>query len=707
MTSTISSINKKNSFLGLCKWSFFRCVPLFVVYCCVLALVLPMFIFITIADENYSYANEVFSTVVPAVEVVFVVCFGVSLFKDFHDKRSVDLYMAFPVKKVTMFAARYVSGLVMLIVPLLIFTLLSGAVTQCFPTVIFDAEESYGLITPYTPYILSHCGVMTVSVISAYSMLTVVALLCGTVLSTVISYGIVNVLYPVFLIAMETLFVSTIPGFEYVSNNGINPVDGLFYVILSPNLSLILSGTVIQTETDYYSTAYNYNYDVTLGSYLVFHLIFIAVMIGAGCLIAKRRKNENVQNSFINPIIKSVVTVFIVVASAILTGWIFKEMFYSSIQNNEIKATPVFLIGCIIGGTLAFLIFTFLYNKGVRGFVKSLPVLGVSLGVVFVSVLLIVTGFFGRDTYVPDESKIESVAVVNGYMDCDLCNQLSMKEYFKNGKSSQEYEYMNCEYYYDENDIAQVMDYQIKDKEVIAKTVQLHKLLIENVKAEHGWFYDIGSANITVDAEYIYDEITGESYRKPDDFSTSIQIQYKLKNGKIINRFYQSKYTEGNQITALENEIMSTDVYKETCFAFVKSGEKHLAYIDTQHLENHFATYDGQDHGIVIQDRDKMKQLYNAFITDFMNDKNVMETILHRQKINTQRFTEGNVSPTEDIVIGISFEQKKIKSNDEDIYADFYEKFWHITQTYTNTLKLQKEYSNGKVFSGESMYISR
>ena len=259
MTSTISSIktSKKNTFWGLVKWSFFSSVPLFVVYCCILALVLPVTVFSAMADENYFYANDVFDELIPFVVMIFMLFFGIMMSKELHNKRSIDLYASFPVKKVTMFLARYVAGLIMLLIPLLFFTFLAGLVPNMFPDSLsasyeiweYDNESSYyNIVRPYLPYVMKKCLLMFLSVISAYSMFWVTALLCGTILSTVISYGLVNVLYPLLIFLVVNQFVNTIPGFQYASDDGLNLINKMVITALSPNLMLIMSGKVITSE---------------------------------------------------------------------------------------------------------------------------------------------------------------------------------------------------------------------------------------------------------------------------------------------------------------------------------------------------------------------------------------------------------------------------------------------------------------------------
>ena len=722
MTSTISSVkaNKKNTFLGLVKWSFFSSIPLFVVYCCILALVLPIFIFSAMAEGSYSYANDVFSGFMPVIETIFLIFFGIMMFKDFHNKRSVDLYASFPVKKVTMFLARYVAGLLMLLIPLLLFTFISGLIPNMFPEpthdIIYDVEEywDYYVIQPYLPYLLKKCLVMFLSVISSYSMFAVTALLCGTVLSTLISYGIVNVLYPVIVMLMAVIFVNTIPGFQYAGSDGFNLVNGLFVTGLSPNGLLILSGNI-----SYEVAEPNYYGEITISflPYLIFNLIFIVLMVVAGCFIARKRKNENVQNSFINRISKSIITVFIVTVSAVIGGTIFRTMFWQSIKDKTVNATVIFILGSLIGAIISFVIFTFVYNKGVRGFFKEIPVLCISMGIVVVTVLIIITGCFGADSYIPAEDKIDSVAIVTEYFNANLYQQERYQQYYtKSKKVTDDNSFANI--YFDAENHIQLMDYHIYDKTIIEKTRQVHELIIQEIKKQNSPFYMLfGGEEDYRKPEYYYDESLQEYVSKTDGdsvkYTPDIQIQYRLKNGKIIDRNYDEMYCNNDELRKLVNEIISAKVYKQQCYQFVKNGAEHFRSCNISHIIQ--GEYDENTGVEYHSDKEKMTQLYNTFMTEFMNDTDIMGNIIAHKDLTEEtrkyEYTTTDVTEREDdLVLNMTFEQRPItrgKRFDEE-YIPVYDEYWYLSPKYTKTLNLIKQYSHQKIrFSNECLYISK
>ena len=719
MTSTISSIktSKKNTFWGLVKWSFFSSVPLFVVYCCILALVLPVIVFSAMADENYFYANDVFDELIPFVVMIFMLFFGIMMSKELHNKRSIDLYASFPVKKVTMFLARYVAGLIMLLIPLLFFTFLAGLVPNMFPDSLsasyeiweYDNESSYyNIVRPYLPYVMKKCLLMFLSVISAYSMFWVTALLCGTILSTVISYGLVNVLYPLLIFLVVNQFVNTIPGFQYASDDGLNLINKMVITALSPNLMLIMSGKVITSDVQ----ESIFSEGISLASYIIFNIIFTVIMIALGCLIAKKRKNENVQNSFIHRIAKSVVTVFIVTASAIVSGAIFRSMFYQSAREGIVNATVIFILGSIIGAIISFLIFTFLYNKGVRGFFKELPVFGISMGMVMVTILVIITGCFGTDSYIPKTEAIESVAIVNNYASVNLYTQNKYREFYESKDNIPEY--LSCETYFDKDNKVHVMNYHITDKEIIEKTRQLHQIIIDNIKAENRPFYILGNMeNRYYNQEYYDDGVTKKpvpSYVQ----ATDIQIQYRLKNGKLITRNYDRIYCDNKELEKIENEIISSSIYKQTCFSFIKSDVGHLV---SEHITHIFDNVNAKPYGTYIYIEEDLRKMYDTFVKDFMNDKDILGTVRKYENLQEKyRSLDGNgldeiTKSSDDFVLRLTFEQRKRinrnKRYDEENIPTL-EHYWYLPESYHNTLKLITQYCGERIFTpGEYLFISK
>ncbi len=716
MTSTISSINKtnkKNSFFGLVKWSFFSSVPLFVVYCCILALVLPIMIFSAMANEEYSYLDSVFNGIIPVLEVIFVIFFGVILFKDFHNKRSVDLYASFPIKKVTMFMAKYVSGILMLFIPLLVFTFIAGIIPSLFPephAVVdgFEEYNTYSFVQPYLPYIMKECLRVFLGVIAAYSMFTVTALLCGTILSTLISYGIVNILYPVLIMLILELLTKTIPGLPSVEDSGLHMVGLITVTALSPVSLMVIAGQVHISSAEEISMSEPV---LTLSGYILFCVIFTLVMIAAGCWIAKIRKNENVQNSFINRISKSIVTVFIVATSSIVSGTVFKTGFYHSIDEGTVNATVIFLLGSIVGAILSFLIFTFVYNKGVKGFFKEIPVFCISIGIVFVMVLAVITDCFGIGSYVPKTEDIKSVAIVNDYMSVDLYEQNEYYQFYQNIGAGIP-EYVSAEIYYDSDGKAKIMNYHLQDKAVIEKTRQIHQLIIDEVKSKNSPFYTLfGAEERYYETEEYYNG--GDiAYRTPYSKVKDIQIQYILTNGKTVTKNYNKKYCMNDEISKLLNEIMSSDTYKQNCFSFMKHDVQHLTDESIQHIFED-TTYTPEEKGTdFYHDEQKLTELYRTFVQDFMNDKNVLDTITKQNLLYRQSKDSYNeLSEREDdLILRMVFEQKKRTANkkiDEE-YIPTKEEYWYLSSGYINTINLAKKYSNQKISSpNEYVFISR
>ena len=207
MTSTTSSNKQSQGFCGMLKWTLRSMTSLSVVYSVILLVVLPFMLAISLLGNGEGaqnlHNNEAIISMFKSnwrlasiIVNIFVVVISANLFKAFHNRRSTDLVMSLPIKRSTLFLSNFITGLLVIFVPLFVVTLISGLLCGD----ILVCLTYFIAIVPPTLF--------------AYAMYSFLAVCCGTVADTVISYAAINVTYPVLFSVIMNLVYNFSPDYQ-------------------------------------------------------------------------------------------------------------------------------------------------------------------------------------------------------------------------------------------------------------------------------------------------------------------------------------------------------------------------------------------------------------------------------------------------------------------------------------------------------------
>lgn len=493
-------------------------------------------------DENYEIQQLLSSIInnnilITVVTMLFTLFIGITVFGYLHNKRTLDTFASLPLTRRTMFCSRFFAGLIIILAPITLITLANVLIFAGVPKAI--------------ELLLLCYVIMLVCVLASYSLTVFMAVCCGTSIDTGISTIFVVGATPVLIVLISSILNICTPG---ISGNGI--FDGMnlpflgifclspFFLFFSPLTSIHVhqpsgeeiiyyessifgAGTSIETtRTDITEVFYEYDWASVWGV-VIYAVIFAAVFFALGYILSKKRKTESAQAGFAYRLpIHFIRLIICILAALIVAAFVLSAVFYRGTPNT-LAVYAIAAVSCAVSAFIVHMIITLVFNRGFKGFIKSLRAYGVTIGALLVIGLCLSTGGFGRGSTVPALEDIKSVSLTSGYY-----NMYSPR----------------------------IIE-ETENKELVLK---LHQSIVDNgieypinpieaISLANGYSEDFDYN----DNEYLYD-------RYP------ISITYKLNNGSEITRQYSQAYVKKGNAESMLNKLLASDeikmqniVYKE------------------------------------------------------------------------------------------------------------------------------------------------
>lgn len=643
MTSTISSNKKKNSFLSLLIHTFDKNSSIIAVYVCVLSLLMPIILWANQVVGRGKISNlemfvNNFSHIIPITTVIFSIIIGMSVFSAYHDKRSTDLYSSLPASKLCLFLSSYVAGALIVTVPLILCTFISGLI---------------GGELNYLGFVMTKMFTIIPSLLACYTMIAFLSMCCGTRIDTVASFIVINALYPILVAVvsfisktMDPGYVETMTTFVTVGATALTPalstfVLGLYapqevFEIIYKNPSRLGDYDFLRGISEYFSP---------IPSHIIYWCAFIVVLIIASVFIVKYRKNENVQNGFIFVLPKHIITVLAATCGGLFFGMVCGA---SSIDDGVSNEFGVYVMWAIIGATITYVIISLMYNRSTMKMIKSLPFLAISCVLSIAIYFSFAVDMFGNASYVPKASEVESVQITAPVGDLGL-NYYDLEK-------SKELALVN-----DKNQIYK-KDVTLTNKENIENVIAMHQEIIDNVHQYIGGLYSIecGVDNITDD---YYDYFTDEN---GDFIIREFDITYYLHNGNVVAKKYYTKVFDDAKIGEYMSKVINSTEYKEKAFflnELLANPNSSSMYI-TNPFYNEYEYYG-----------------------EYEEDSDVDETVIsYRDVRNTELFTGLAEALKKDFMADDLFETcKQCSRKGDNTYS--------VLEVYTNTKADYNEYA--------------
>lgn len=445
-----------------------------VIYSVLLTVIMPVLILLTKTASNGSekdFMTSVMSLLVLYSFVVMTFTFisSVTAFSYMHKKRSVDFYGSMPVLRREEFFGRGLAVWLIMSVPMLVIAVLGG-LTAWNVNVFF-------LILYFSLRLL-------VTIAASVVFTGFLAVCSGTVASTVISYILINLIYPIFMLIVLGM-PEMLPGFVSEFKNAI--VLSAFSPFLAPYFMI----------------------DASPAQLIVILTVIILVSGGLGFAsyhLVNNRKAECAQSKpafsapsvsirFMTSFTCGYIGAFVFYAMFRINYFIFGGMTDEEDKITSLTALMIFILGFIAFSFLAHFILFLIYKRGLKDFVKGLFLYGAQLAFCLIMLGVIVTGAFGYVSRVPDLRDINYITVETN-ADSTVFS------------------------YNDEN----LGLLKITDRNEIKQIRQLHEEVAEKEMEENN---------------YVYMSLFSAMF---EDFYNNCKIKYYLKDGSTLVRQYNTDH---------------------------------------------------------------------------------------------------------------------------------------------------------------------
>lgn len=388
MTSTTSFREFFREWKALYVWNLRRSRGMSLLYFGLLLLAGPVLTFLVCSVNTYQ--PYMLKEIVPLnsglsmpLTMIFTLVFAVQRFSYMHNKRSVDLYHAMPVRRTPMLLAAWSASLTGLLLPLLADVLLLLLAN------IWVAWSVFYNIPVATIFSLFGSQILMAAVCLTFCML--MAVCSGTVMDMVISIVLTNCSYPLVILMSMVLGSWLLPGF-----------DGNFSLTLLTALApfpAMVVAMLFAGDYTMYLFGSHYPLDIS-GLFWGWWIVLFVVMLAASLWLYTRRKSESAESDLAFPVPKILLRFLCSAAIGLLAGMVF-----FLVNNNTFS----FFMGFILFSLMAHAVTEALYSRGLRRLIRTLPAYGAMVLCVVLLYLSAATGFFGYDTRVPQNVTSASI----------------------------------------------------------------------------------------------------------------------------------------------------------------------------------------------------------------------------------------------------------------------------------------------------------
>lgn len=370
--------------------------PIWVVYTLFLTIMMPVRIFVTIANtvniqseidikaqkiEQFVYAME--DSVMPLWIFLMALVCAMALFYYMYSSRSCHMFHALPVNRTQLYVTNYVSGLLFMIIPQ-IFTFVISAFI-CAMNDITDLE--------YLLYWLLMSMGMSVF---AFSMAVAIGMITGQLIMIPVFFAIANFLYMGIRFIFGLLMMQLTYGLQESYSLGKSSMLSPFYY-----LGRKVSFYIDWNEMD------DCIIRVTGGKAIAIYAVLGIVLAVVGLVIYQKRRLETVGDfltiNWLKPVFRWGSTIVLSVAAAVIITGVVRDSFRSS------SLLPI-LVGVVIVGVIIFFIAQMFVEKKFRVFSKKRGLECLCIQVLLVIGLLgISLDVLGLESRMPKASEVKAV----------------------------------------------------------------------------------------------------------------------------------------------------------------------------------------------------------------------------------------------------------------------------------------------------------
>lgn len=329
--------------------------------------------------------------------VTMGIAFLVSMqgFSYLHSKKQVDFYHGIPVKREMLFAVKFINGILIYVIPLLVFTGISLLI-----------GFSKGISLTENDFLVKMLWMLLVSVlfyILNFIVMIIAILLTGHIITSVFAIGTLLLYGPVFILIFQLLmnnfFITS-----YSSRGRSDALQSMRY--LSPM-------TAYAGEFDGFSRLTGSN---LLGCMITFLVVMalIAILVGLSVFLYRKRSSENAGRAIAFPKSEPVLKLLLVILFSLAGGIFMEQITY----NAGVIGWYCFgvITVYIISSAMIEIIFAFDFKKVFAN--KKIWIINAGILLLINSVFLF--DILGIDTYLPSSEQVASMSVNFSGMDNEI-----------------------------------------------------------------------------------------------------------------------------------------------------------------------------------------------------------------------------------------------------------------------------------------------
>ena len=537
------------------------------------------------------FVTDMIPTAIAAV-VIALVFFGY-----LFSKKQVDLYHSIPVDRKHLFAANYISGLIVYVFALIVEYLLC---------IIFAIPNHYMTGTAWLN-LFTGLLINFVHFVFGYGVVILGIMLAGNAFVAFAGSAVIGLIFPAvasLLEYFEYYFYVT-----YQTNNKISPEFISKYYWMSPitSYATVIERTKFEWDTFYYADT------KMCFAAMIMPAVMTIIVTAIAYLLYTKRPSEAAGRAIAFKKSRAFIEVPLVIISGLAGAG------FMSVSVNTFKNSWIF-IGTVIAAVLVHFILEAIFNESFRAIISHKLQLVVSLAIALVIIGVYYGDAVNYDKYIPKRESIKSAAVYFGGID----NSLSCLDFTQN-KENSEYYIATYNDAYEKAALNRLTNNTTIDK--IYGLSQIGISCVDDMIANRynnndSIYYKEATyenaVGIETEESYIDRGLTeDEAYEQAkrwmeendvkliehnNERIVNVIICYELNSGKIVQRKYDIPLAK---IYMAMNEVYKTDDYKKVHFDLINGFEQGVVY-----KVEVFDSFDNKVVSVTDAEKDKLLKTY-------------------------------------------------------------------------------------------------
>jgi ABC-2 type transport system permease protein len=459
------------------------------------------------------------------VVVVGAILSGLTMFSYLSAKDKVDFYHSLPIRREKLFIASYLNGILLFIIPCLIFTALFILICMFGFGITGMSVLMPWFLQKDIAYLLIYWIIYSIAVLAVMLTGNTVIAYCGTMI--LLCY---NALINVTITSLKATFFE-----HYASTDSSWWSYGIFNPIAWVS-KLLSSIPKVDTSSQWYWSS-------SIFTVIIWAVVLTGIALVLYCLRPSEATGCALSFAFTKPIVKCALLILFSIFSGV-----FFELISGEASTSELGPWMIFgfIMGCLIGHSILQVVLEFDFKAILKGRIT----LCICAAVSFLVICIYGFDLTGYDSYIPNVDQIESASIVPTFLVSNYRIQIDgsytyMSDYMqKNMKLTEE------------DDLENVL-------EIVQKSLE----------------FDTAYKNY-LDTDIAY-QFVDEAGNHGISYGNCI-ITYRLKNGRTVSRAYNMPLTSVEGTTLLtegDDQCITIRTTNENLKALYESEQyKEAAY---------------------------------------------------------------------------------------------------------------------------------